>query len=113
MAWRLNYIEIPKPDNFDISYVEIADYARDISGRLYKTVVAKLRKFTIKYNGLTIEDISKLESAAYDTNFMPFTFVYNGIESTVFITVTQATFKRLDTPQELYSANLTLEEVLE
>lgn len=113
MAWAFNSIEIPKPDKFDINFVEIADYARDISGRLYKTIVAKVRKFSIQYTGVDVDTASKLQSFADEKDYVYFTYEYDGVPQALKVSITQATIKRVEASKELYSVSMTMEEALE
>jgi hypothetical protein len=111
MAWQLAGVTLPKPDKFSIGYVEIADYTRDITGKLYKDVVAKIRKFTVSFKGIDATLASTLSGIIETNTEMLFFYEYNGLTLGVTVTISQGTITRLETNTEAYQVDLTLEEV--
>lgn len=53
---KLNGIEIPRPQNFNIEPTEIAKVDRMASGRMVKDVVAIKNKYSLSYDGLLPAD---------------------------------------------------------
>ena len=110
MSWAINGFPLPKPDKFDIGYVEIADYTRDVSGNLYKDVVATIRKFTIEYNGLSTYEADNIRIFIETGGELTLNYEYNNQTLTAIVTVSQGTISRLPTLTEAYRISLVLEE---
>ena len=110
MAWRINSYSLPKPDKFDISYIEIADYSRDINGKLYKDVVGRVRKFTVRYNGLDKTDTENIRVQIETSDIIILEYEYHDTTQSATVTLTQGTISRLPSTTEMYSISLTFEE---
>jgi hypothetical protein len=104
-------VEIPDPEGFAITPIEISKSERTASGRMVKDIIAVKRKFSLRYDALDPADVNIFVSFYEIGRTVNFIYEDSGrtVSAIVYIT---------DLPRELFvhdfryseNINITLEE---